>query len=114
LLAVSPGLLPAVIEEDGDDVRLPALGHSEESEDILQILISILDVGCNMEEDSEFTEAEVSGPSQFLVDLVEVQLFPHLDLVVSVGRDVVYASSPLVAVVPVEGFLLSPTSRDAR
>ena len=62
-----------------------------------------------MEKYSKFAEAKVCSPSEFRINFVKVQLFPHLNFVVSVGGDVVNSCSPLVAVVPIEGLCLSPS-----
>jgi hypothetical protein len=108
LLAVSPGVVPTVVEEHGDDVHAPAFGHGQEGEDVLDELVLVPHVGRDVQEHTHLAEAQLCRPTQLAVHRLQVQLFPHLDLVVGIGRDVVGSRAPQVAAIPLEGLLLGP------
>ena len=65
-----------------------------------------------MQKYSEFTESYFSGPAQFLVYFIQIQILPHFDLIVGIGRDVINTSTPFVFAIPSINPFFSPSALD--
>ena len=62
-----------------------------------------------MKKNSQFGEANVAGPFEFLIDGIQVKFFPHFDLIDCIGWDIIESSSPIISLVPLVSLLLSPS-----
>jgi len=62
-----------------------------------------------VQEYSHFRETDVMCPFKLLINGVEIEILPHFNFIVGVGRDVVNSRSPRILVIPIESLLLSPS-----
>jgi hypothetical protein len=73
-------------------LRLISFENRKVFPDIFNELISVIQERLNMKESSEFCKAYGTGPFELPINSVKVEAVPHLDLVHSIGRDIVDTS----------------------
>jgi hypothetical protein len=110
LLSIRPVVFPAVIEENGDYMVASAFGDHQEGEDVFQVVRGVSNIGGDVKEDPQFGKAQFASPSEFLVDCIQIEVLPQLDLVDSIGWRVVDAGGPLEAAEPLSRLLFGPAS----
>lgn len=72
LFSISPCASPAIVEKDWDDVMASTFGNCEERKDVVDVLGGVSDVWSDVEENSQFGEADISGPGEFFGDYIKI------------------------------------------
>ena len=103
------GWVPAIIKKHQNCVRVVTFKDSEVFPDVFEEFGFVVEEGFNMEEGSEFWEAELIGLWDFHVDGVEIKTVPHLNFVDGIGGDIIDTCRPIEFIVPIPSLLFSPS-----